>query len=351
MQRYHVDQTMEEPQNGQGRKQIYLQQINTVRVKPLKNLAEIGGLPPKGIKLFPEPYPNIFLCAKKKSGKTSCIGTILKNCADRDTKVMVFCPTVDKDNAWRNIRQWCERNGISFSSFHNIKDGKLDFLKMFNKRLSDIAEEKKIEEEEEEEAYRQEVSKMKGARSLYRDAGNFFSDEESNEGSSSESDLSDDNDSEEEDFGIGKVDRANIAKLNKSIFSQSQRPTLRPRKPYITPSFVLIFDDISGELKLPSVAEFLKSNRHNKAMCICSSQWPNDLKPETIKQMDNLLIFHSMSDDKLEKFRKDADLTIPFETLKQLYDSATKEPFNFLYIDTKNESFRRNFDKQYIVRQ
>jgi hypothetical protein len=46
---------------------------------------------------FPELYANIFLCARKNSGKTNVINTILQNCADKNTIVYIFSSTHEKD--------------------------------------------------------------------------------------------------------------------------------------------------------------------------------------------------------------------------------------------------------------
>lgn len=49
---------------------------------------------------------------------------------------------------------------------------------------------------------------------------------------------------------------------------------------YLAPEYMIIFDDLSSELKSRSLLSLLKFNRHFKAKLIISSQWLHDLLPE-----------------------------------------------------------------------
>ena len=82
-----------------------VKKINDVVVKPPKVLLDNqDNRPVKGAKMIAEPYANIFLCARKKSGKTVTIHNILKNCVGRDTTVIFFCSTLYKDPTYRGRR-------------------------------------------------------------------------------------------------------------------------------------------------------------------------------------------------------------------------------------------------------
>lgn len=93
----------------------------------------------------------------------------------------------------------------------------------------------------------------------------------------------------------------------------------------------------------------MKMNRHLNAFCCLSSQYLLDILPEQIKQLDYVLIFRGEPEIKLMKLHKDIDLAIEFETFMKLYHDATKEKYNFLYIDVRNEKFRKNFNKEYQI--
>jgi hypothetical protein len=66
--------------------------------------------------------------------------------------------------------------------------------------------------------------------------------------------------------------------------------------------------------------------------------------PDARKQLDFVFLFHSLNLEKLKEVHQDLDLSIEFEDFNTLYNYATKEPFNFLYIDVKNCMFRKGFN-------
>lgn len=91
--------------------------------------------------------------------------------------------------------------------------------------------------------------------------------------------------------------------------------------------------------------QLLKTNRHSKTRVIISSQFLNDLEPSALKQLDYFLCFRSLNPEKLEKIHQDLDIgNIDFDDFHNLYKEITEEPFSFLYIDVRNEVFRKNFD-------
>ena len=79
-----------------------LQQINKQKVKAIP-IPDEDKRPIKGFDICEEVYANIFLCAKKNSGKTSAIFKIAKECATKKTVVIIFCSTAYKDKNWIEI--------------------------------------------------------------------------------------------------------------------------------------------------------------------------------------------------------------------------------------------------------
>ena len=53
-----------------------------------------------------------------------------------------------------------------------------------------------------------------------------------------------------------------------------------------------------------------------------------------------------MTRDKLEHIHKMLDLSVDLEKFFDIYDYATQDPYNFLYIDMRNQKFRKNFSKE-----
>lgn len=125
-------------------------------------------------------------------------------------------------------------------------------------------------------------------------------------------------------------------------------PEKKPRKEKkISPEIIFVFDDQGNEMRSPMIYELLKMNRHFKCKCIISCQYVNNLTPESLKQVDYFLVFGGQSVDKLEKIHKDADLPIEFDLFIRLYQNATQDKFHFLYIDTRDVTFRKDFTHRY----
>src|SRR5688572_22370602 len=106
---------------------ISLQQINTqyVRAIPIPNEDK---RPIKGYDICEEVYANIFLCARKKSGKTSALFKILKECVSRKTIIIVFCSTVYKDKNWIQIRKYFENKGMDIRVYTSLREDGEDQL-------------------------------------------------------------------------------------------------------------------------------------------------------------------------------------------------------------------------------
>lgn len=96
--------------------------LNNEVVKTVPLLEAIDTRPVKGAALFPEIYANVFLCAKKKSGKTSAVYKIVKKCAGPKTKIVVFCSTLHKDPSWATIQALAEARGWPFVGHTSLKD-------------------------------------------------------------------------------------------------------------------------------------------------------------------------------------------------------------------------------------
>lgn len=313
---------------------ITLTKINDTVVKPIKTGKEKDTRLPKGYKMFQEPLPNIGIIAKKKSGKTNVVVNIVKECADKDTHVFVLASTANKDPLFLALKKWCKKHEIPYSAQTEIKSvdengKKHDFFENFMREMGEADEEEDETESEDEEAKHPRMSNYGHVP----------------EESCSESDYSDydSDDSQVKKLNYGKkYDRANP----KFVKNKS---SLQPKKPYITPEVIIITDDLSNELKTPSLRAFFKRNRHYKCMNIISTQWLQDLLPESLKQFDYLLLFKGLTDEKLEKVKNDADLGIDLEKLKAIYKSATSAPYSFLYVDTRLEQYRKCFNFRYNV--
>jgi hypothetical protein len=277
---------------------IKVKQINTEFVRPVKLQVGEGEdkRPIKGANLFSEIYANILIIAKKKSGKTTVLNKIVRDCCTKESTVIVFCSTVDKDKNHLTIKQYCKRMGIPYVGYTSMKDEDVDVLDVLIKKLQEEAKQPESESDDEQE-------EIKGKGML------LFNES--------------DEDEEEE---------------------------IKPRKSkYLAPEYMLIFDDISAELKSKVLTKLCKMNRHFKLKIIISTQYIHDVLPETIRQCDYCLVFKGESEDKLQKIHKDLDLSIDFDKFSKIYHNATKLKFQFLYIDARSEEYRRCFTHLYKI--
>ena len=268
-----------------------IKEINDIEVRPVP-VQKKDKREKLGSELFSEIYSNIYLCARKKSGKSTVIYNIIKRCCDINTQVYVFCSTSTKDTNWQGIRDYLDKKGI-YSEFHySIKsdDGKQNYLKELVDRLQ-----------------------------------------------TEESDSSGSEPEPEEEKVL--------------LFAEDEiKVTIKKRKPKkIAQKYIIIFDDISTELKDPNISHLLKTNRHYKSKVIISSQWLNDIPPMARRQIDVYLIFSGVNQDKLLELFNNSDLNINFDEFIKLYKMATSEKYSFFYVDASNCKYRINFNRGIVV--
>ena len=273
--------------------------INDITVKKVPLSNEEDTRPIRGCDLFPEIYSNVFLCAKKKSGKSSTIYKIVKDCVGKNTKIIAFVSTLYKDSTWKSIREFCKGKRLDFEGHTSLMEDGRDQLSELVERLQ---EEAKDQDEEEELDIR--VSNLEKKLGL-------------------KCPLQLDGDSESE---------------------EDEKP--RKKEKYRAPEYIIVLDDLSNELKSRSLVSLLKKNRHFKAKILVSSQYLNDLLPESRKQIDVFLVFRGQPEKKLKEIYADADVNVDRDEFYDIYKFATEKEFSFLYIDTKSSTFRRNFNFQ-----
>ena len=104
---------------------ISLKQINNQLVRPIP-IPNEDKRPIKGYDICKEIYSNIFICAKKKSGKTSALFKILKECSNKHTVIVVFCSTLYKDSTWVEICKFFQKKGYDLRLFTSIRRRSID---------------------------------------------------------------------------------------------------------------------------------------------------------------------------------------------------------------------------------
>lgn len=286
---------------------IKIKRISDKTVKGIVATADLDPRPWRGRKLFFRDDINLFLVAKKRSGKTSCIYRILKEVAGRDTNIIVFSATAERDNAYITMKKYFEGKNINFTTNTSLYDdeGKNQLEEILNNIME---EERKRNEAEDDEEIKQQMKQSK----LEKETRKIM-------------------------FGYGSDNESESKKKKK--------------QKYKSVDYIFVFDDLSSELKDKSISRLLKSNRHYNCMTISSSQYMNDLDPQSRKQIDCWILYGGHREDKLSVLFNDADLSIDFQLFMKLYKYATKEKYHFLYIDTRNDTFRKDFTHQIIINE
>lgn len=324
---------------------ITLKKINDEVVKPVKTALTQDSRPVLGEAIFSDPTCNVLLCAHKGSGKTSVIAKILKKCASPNQSIIVVGSTVNQDPVWLAIRKWCKQHKIPFMGLTSMRENGADFFKVFLKKLQEEGEERNIDSDDSDD----DVPVPDEAdEDCQPETIDFFG--QGKPGRQEEDDDYEYSDDDEEDFrdrigtfGEMKSKTIKLPKRNKT--------SLINRSKYQEPAYTIILDDISSELKTPSLVAFLKFQRHFRCRVLNSTQFSKDFLPQSIGQMDYLLLFGGLDEAKLKKLHRDAGLSIDFDDFMKIYDDATRQKYNFLYVDTRNNAYRKNFDKQYFISQ
>lgn len=280
-----------------------LKRINNIKVGRVQTgRGEDYGKPVRGGEIFPDPYSNIFLLAKKKSGKTTLLATILKKCVGPKTKLIFMVSTIDRDDIYKHLVEYYEGKGNEVVAYKTITEGS------GKKRISHISEELKALDPEEEE---------------------------------------DEDDEEESQTPI--CDFINFGTPEPCDISEPITPKKREVKDkYISPELIFILDDQGTLLRDVTVSNLVKDHRHYKSKVIISSQYVHDLRPEAITQLNYIIIFGKQPEEKLKKVWEYLNLALSYETFLYRYKLATEKPYNFLYIDRDNEKYRVNFNREFI---
>lgn len=263
--------------------------LNNIAIKPLVNADNLDESKVKGGKYFKEPFHVTYLCSRRKSGKTSVLGQVLLKTTDKKTTFWLFVPTHRIDPSWVQIIKQLEDRGNVVNVFDSFMEKKTNIL-------DEIVADLSIPEEE-----------------------------------------------------AGKDETPSLAHvvIQPKIKTQQEdkkKYEYKPKK--VAPVHCFVVDDNSQELKNPALLSLCKKSRHFKASVYISSQYCNDLLPQTLKQLSYYICFRSQTREKLQHIHTMLDLAIDIEHFYMLYDYATKEPFNFLYIDMRNQTYRKNFSKQ-----
>lgn len=296
-----------------------VKQVNDIILKPVINNKLLND--EKNIyggKFFKNPWSNTFICAKKNSGKTNIIYHIIKNCAHKNTRVILICGTVNIDPTYKKMCDMMEKKKIRYDTFTSFVDDDTG-----ENVLSSLLDELKNPEEPEE-----------------NNNGNLrLSDEEEGQ-------------SPYEIEHEVKVIKKGIDYGDTRIVKKKKKKKPKKKKPELLYSkIILVIDDI-GSARLPVLSNLMKQNRHHHMRILVSSQHIFDLPPSALKQLDYCLVFKSLNQEKIERLKQDLDIgNLTTDEFYMLYKELTEEKYSFMYIDVRNETYRQNFNIQIEIKK
>ncbi|MCX7159277.1 MAG: hypothetical protein NT176_09060 [Proteobacteria bacterium] len=287
------------------------QKLNSKKVVPLPSLLSGSGKtkPVRGADLFPEPYANVGVIGRKKSGKTLAIRHIIQDRVTPGTVIYAFSASVHKDREWLNIAGDCKKSKNPFIPYTSLGTmGKESHLTAI---LGDMKTEKVAEKQP-----------------------------ESDSDDSSESDCED---------GSAMVSATAKTKCGK----KKKKPRKKVEK-YSPLDRIFIFDDMSEELNHPDIQSLLKTNRHWRSMCLVSTQYvggKNGATTDGTRQFDYWMLFPNLNSTNLATIANRAGIAMELPDFERLYHQATAKEHNFLWVDVVNVAFRQNFDTKLVVPQ
>lgn len=274
-----------------------LERINDIEVKPLPTKKD--NRPVLGSKLFPKAYCAIYELGKKESGKTTVNFNIMVNCVGPNTTIVAFVPTFYNDENYLYMREYFKEKGVDFVIHTAIKENGRNYLEELVSQLKSEAMERDAEKQ------RQRHKKQRWGR---------------------------------REMNILDVEEEEREKRSK----------------YQYPSYFILFDDISDQLRSEAFVTLVKNHRHYLSKVLVASQHFNDVPLGARKQIDYWLIFKGLDEDKLHDLYSESTLTVNFENFITMYHEATRdadETHDFFYVNSNRPDFRKNFNKQFILRR
>jgi hypothetical protein len=293
--------------------------INDVKIQKIidKGRKGFNAKNTQGYDIVPDPWANIGIVSKKKTGKSTVTHNILKKVAHKNATVLLFVSTVHKDPVWKKTVKMLEDRGCNVESHtHFIKDG----VNLVDEFLEEAVKDDSDSEDGNDDDDQYPFKCRADLPSNYPVA--FHTEEYIKE---CECKL-----------------REYQSCHNKD--GSKKKPKGRKKKILNYARFILVFDDLSTALRHKSINQLAKIIRHPQALAIYSSQRDTDFHPDMWGQMDFFLCFRSLNEKVIDSIWAKLNLSTELEDFKKIYEHCTEKPYDFLYVDVPIEKYRCKFD-------
>lgn len=289
---------------------ITLEQVNNHKIKPIQ--VKTDTRPVKASEIYPDLYGNMFFIAKTRTGKTTVIHNIVPKMIGKKTKVIIFASTAYNDDLWISLRKQLAKKDIDVEVFTSIKDENGNHLKDLVTELTDEAKER-----EEAEGLDKEEEHIPTTEEL-----------------------------------LNEFRKQNGIEKHMDRYDPDEE--VKPKKEkYQTPNRLIIFDDLSEELRSPYIAVLLKFARHFFCRILLSSQYLKDLQPSARMQIRGWILFNGLSVELLHDLHQSISVPMPFDVFYDLYKKSTADTSNskknFFYFLPYHFDFRRNLTHRWKI--
>lgn len=299
---------------------LKLKKVNNIKITPLIN-QKFNEKTVHGFRWFANPYGNIALIARTKSGKTNCIYRCLENTLKPKTNVMIFCPSINTDQTYKKMKGMLKKKKCNVKCFENFQEKGINHLNILVNELSTKEEKKEQKNESRDIQIPLTMDEI------------MFTNHPSV-------------------LGMGEV-------TEQRMIPNGERMVVAPKKAKkkkgkLAPEWVVIIDDLSSLCRDPSITRLLCRSRHLKMRIFISLHSITDLQPAAFGQLANIMLFQNINEERIEQVADKCGLTFRQDTKKrrflcELYDIATATPYSFLNCDTQNMTFRKNFDEEFDI--
>lgn len=303
--------------------------INDFQIVPIKLTNESKKKPKHELFFGDTKFPNIVVFAKKHSGKTMMLYNLIKDhkILDSNTKIFIFSSSCKKDQTYIDMINYLRSKGNKVECHTSIFESST-----VGKRKKTINKLKEVMDKLQKEI----PKKTKGKKGK----------------------------KESSDKIIEEIHNKKRTPTMKFLFSKmiGHKPPedadeegsvqLTSKKVHkgsggkITPEVIFIFDDLSKELRDPEVGKLLRTNRHFKSTCFYIGHSPMDLNKGGRTQTDVLITFKGFQPTYVEHMRLFCNSPCDEKKFWKIYKDATKEPYNFLWVNANTHEMRQNFNQR-----
>lgn len=308
--------------------------VNKIQIKPKIKKAKYTSENVRAFDYYNEPYANICLMARKNSGKTNVIFRAMEKCAKKGTNVYIFCPTYEMDETYSEMIKMLERKGCNVETYkHFIDEDGTDLI-------DNLLNQFESEQEKKDDKYSNEFDNEPMQQEVYYPPPPllYFGDDRLYEHQ------------HQRGNGDCRLVLKPLPVVRQEEKKEEKEEEKKNKKELLTPKNIFIFDDLSEDLRHKSVSKLITKNRHYKLKTFFSCHGINNLKPMALSSVDVFHLFPNLPEDKIEELKEKVNISFKGDNkkrgkLNELYDFATQEPYNFLYIDRKNNKYRKNFNE------